>query len=277
MKDIKIMPLYVHYDDGFILICLKDGTYIIYNKDLDSITIENARLIYSSYRLKENKVMFGFEDGNAMILTINQNGADQSVEMDDINWRKNNGNFFENSRIICLGQANNHYYAFSRDGVIQQFNLMNPQNNQQFQWDFLVYKVHLSQTAIFVCQETKFCAIPINYNLENFNQKNFNYLCSQQIFVDGTSIEKIEQHPKFLETLKMHNGIGFIESTHDQLFILLKDSNLIIYTYGPYKDGIKVNLIKRLKFEFINPTGFSLANANSSYGCIQTQENVFRL
>ena len=56
MKDIKIMPLYVHYDDGFILICLKDGTYIIYNKDLDSITIENARLIYSSYRLKENKV-----------------------------------------------------------------------------------------------------------------------------------------------------------------------------------------------------------------------------
>ena len=47
--------------------------------------------------------MFGFEDGNAMILTINQNGADQSIEMDDINWRKNNGNFFENSRIICLG------------------------------------------------------------------------------------------------------------------------------------------------------------------------------
>lgn len=62
MKDIKIMPLYVHYDDGFILICLKDGTYIIYNKDLDSITIENAKLIYSSYRLKENKVKIGFNN-----------------------------------------------------------------------------------------------------------------------------------------------------------------------------------------------------------------------
>ena len=56
MKEIKVMPLYVHYDDGFILICLKNGTYIIYNKDLDLITIEDAKLIYSSYRLKENKV-----------------------------------------------------------------------------------------------------------------------------------------------------------------------------------------------------------------------------
>ena len=56
MKEIKVMPLYVHYDDGFIFICLKDGTYIIYNKDLDSIIIENLKLIYSSYRLKENKV-----------------------------------------------------------------------------------------------------------------------------------------------------------------------------------------------------------------------------
>ena len=41
----------------------------------------------------------------------------------------------------------------------------------------------------------------------------------------------------------------------------MKDGNLIIYTYGPFKDGIKVNLIKRLKFEHINPIGFNLANA----------------
>ena len=47
--------------------------------------------------------MFGFEDGNAMILTINQEEPVSSVEMDDINWRKNDGHFFENSRIICMG------------------------------------------------------------------------------------------------------------------------------------------------------------------------------